>query len=195
MENMWKEIVPAEYKGANRIPQFARKVTWSKVSDMCCMQQAWIRTTAQNSTDTARLKQQGRFGRSSASRICATRTCASRHWVSTWSVAWSPATIWTSAHWNLIGHGMTFPPPVLSPSSTLLSISYQSRKSQLDVFSKMLVFQLFLTFLKFYSCEIEYFEARYDERCIRFIHTASFESVVMRCSVQKTRCYFNVSEQ
>jgi hypothetical protein len=31
----------------------------------------------------------------------------------------SPAEIQTPAHWNLIGHSMTAPPPVLSPSSIL----------------------------------------------------------------------------
>jgi len=62
---------------------------WSKVSGLCYMEQTWMRATAQYKTDTARLTQRRRFGRTNANRICITRTCASRSWVSTWSVAWS----------------------------------------------------------------------------------------------------------
>lgn len=53
-------------------------------------------------------------------------------------------------------------------------------------FPKILVFQFFLTFLKLYSCETEYLEATYGERCIRFINTAGFDNVVMSYSVKKT---------
>jgi hypothetical protein len=83
--------------------------------------------------------------------------CASRSWVHIWSavacmyIQGSPAEIQTPTHWNLISRCMTTPPPLLSPSSTLLpSWSHcafiLTRKNSVPV-PKML-FQFF----SFFSC-------------------------------------------
>jgi len=181
---------PSQIESAKPYTAVRQESDWSKVSGLCYTEQAWMRETAQWKTDTARLRQHRRFGRSNANRICVTRTGASRRWVSTWSVTGSSNIIWTSSHWNLIGHCMSFPLPMLSPSSTPPPISYHSRKVKLDVLSKNVSISIFSYFLKLYNYEIDYYEATYGERCIRFIHTASFDNVVMRYSVQKTRCLY-----
>ena len=84
--------------------------------------------------------------------------CASRYWIHLWSTEYictyaqvSPVEIQTTAHWNLIGHSITAPSLVLSPSSILPPPSSRcafitARKNLLRASKKIMILFCYVVF-------------------------------------------------